>query len=246
MKTLIPLLFSVLALLACNKQGIQEEDNVYESESLVVRKLSKNVYVHTSYLSTSDFGKVDCNGMIVLDNNEAIIFDTPTDDKVAHELINWVTNNQKSKITGVVATHFHLDCLGGLNEFHKNNIPSYANESTIQFAKNNESAIPLHGFTDSLVLPIGNKEVYLGFFGEGHTKDNTIAYFPNDNILFGGCLIKEVNAGKGNLNDANLAAWSATVQKVKNKYPNVKTVIPGHGKLGGAELLDYTILLFED
>jgi metallo-beta-lactamase class B len=93
---------------------------------------------------------------------------------------------------------------------------------------------------------VGDKKVYLGFFGEGHTKDNTIAYFPNDNILFGGCLIKGVDAGKGNLEDANLAAWSATVQNVKNNYPKVKTVIPGHGRLGGIELLDYTIQLFEN
>jgi metallo-beta-lactamase class B len=33
--------------------------------------------------------------------------------------------------------------------------------------------------------------------------------------------------------------------RFKFGYPNVKKVIPGHGKLGGIELLDYTIHLFE-
>jgi metallo-beta-lactamase class B len=247
MKKLIPFLLAVLILLACNNPQVQEENNNnYESEDLIVRKLSDHVYQHTSYLSTQDFGKVVCNGMIVLDNNEAIVFDTPTDDKVAQELINWITNNLESKITGVVATHFHADCLGGLNEFHKNNIPSYANNSTIEFAKTNKSAIPQHGFTDSLILNVGNEEVYLWYFSEGHTKDNIIAYFPSDKLLFGGCLIKEVGANKGNLEDANPEAWSHTVQKLKNKYPDVKTIIPGHGELGGKELLDYTINLFEN
>jgi len=32
---------------------------------------------------------------------------------------------------------------------------------------------------------------------------------------------------------------------VKEKYPKVKTVIPGHGQTGGIELLDYTINLFK-
>lgn len=64
--------------------------------------------------------------------------------------------------------------------------------------------------------------------------------------MFGGCLIKEINASKGYLGDANVQAWAATVKKVKKAYPNVKTVIPGHGEIGGKELLDYTITLFKN
>ncbi len=63
--------------------------------------------------------------------------------------------------------------------------------------------------------------------------------------MFGGCLIKESGAGKGNLEDANTTDWSLTVTKLKEKYPTTKTVIPGHGKSGGTELLDYTIQLFQ-
>lgn len=246
MKNLILILFSVLTLVGCRNSLPQEQMNDYESEDLIVRKLSDNVYVHTSYLNTQDFGKVICNGMIVVDKKEAIVFDTPADDKTSQELINWITNNLDNKIVGIVATHFHADCLGGLNEFHKNNTPSYANNRTIEFAKNNNSPLPQNGFTDSLTLTVGNKNVYLEYFGEGHTKDNIIGYFPNDNIIFGGCLIKDIGADKGNLEDANPDDWSNTVRKIKNKYPDTKTIIPGHGKLGGQELLDYTINLFEN
>ena len=63
--------------------------------------------------------------------------------------------------------------------------------------------------------------------------------------MFGGCLIKEVGVGKGNLEEANAEKWSETVTEVKKKYPNAKKIIPGHGKIGGIELLDYTIKLFE-
>ena len=96
-----------------------------------------------------------------------------------------------------------------------------------------------------MILNVGNQKVYLKFFGEGHTKDNVVAYYPAEKAMFGGCLIKELNATKGYLGDANVQAWSATVEKVKNTYPDVKIIIPGHGRVGGVELLDYTIKLFK-
>ena len=72
-----------------------------------------------------------------------------------------------------------------------------------------------------------------------------MGYFPSENILFGGCLIKELEATKGFLGDANVGDWSKTVEKIKKEYPNLKIVIPGHGAIGGSELLDYTIQLFK-
>lgn len=72
-----------------------------------------------------------------------------------------------------------------------------------------------------------------------------MCYFPGKNILFGGCLLKEIDASKGYLGDANVAEWSNTVEKVKAAYPNVKIVIPGHGDYGDGKLLDYTIKLFK-
>jgi metallo-beta-lactamase class B len=64
-------------------------------------------------------------------------------------------------------------------------------------------------------------------------------------VLFGGCLIKECQATKGFIGDANLGEWSKTVEQVKRQFPKVQQVIPGHGKPGGPELLEYTISLFK-
>lgn len=63
--------------------------------------------------------------------------------------------------------------------------------------------------------------------------------------MFGGCLLKELEASKGYLGDANVTTWSATVEKVKREYPNVRIVVPGHGGYGDQKLLDYTISLFK-
>ena len=132
-----------------------------------------------------------------------------------------------------------------MDEFHKIDVPSYANKMTIDLLKEETKNIPQEVFDKEFTIKVGNKKVYLNYFGEGHTKDNVVAYFPDEEVLFGGCLIKEINATKGYLGDANEKVWSETVQKIKSKYPHLKTVIPGHGKRGGMELLDYTIQLFQ-
>jgi metallo-beta-lactamase class B len=220
---------------------------VYHTDTLLIRKLSPHVYVHTSFLQTNTFGKVDCNGMIVVKGKEAVVFDTPADDASTAELIRYVTTRLQSTIKAIIPTHFHEDCVGGLEQFHANGIPVYASRQTIALLDREKRKFskPFYPFDSSLVLSIGSEKVYAQFFGEGHTKDNITGYFPEDNALFGGCLIKTLEATKGNLADANVKEWPVTVLKLKQKYPELKIVIPGHGKWGSSNLLDYTIRLFE-
>ncbi|MCS3531390.1 subclass B1 metallo-beta-lactamase [Chryseobacterium sp. JUb7] len=245
-KNLFLFLFFIIFSFSFQKSPLEKGKIVFHSDNLTVIQLSENVYQHISFLQTESYGKVECNGMIVKDGSETVVFDTPTNDKSSAELISWIKNTLHSKINAVVATHFHEDCVGGLKEFSKNNIPSYANKMTVELAKKNNANVPANSFDKQLSLKIGKQKVYAKFFGEGHTKDNVIGYFPKENAMFGGCLIKEVDAAKGYLGDANVQAWSATVEKVKAQYPNATIVIPGHGEVGGKELLDYTIKLFKE
>ncbi len=202
--------------------------------------------MHISYLTTNDFGKVECNGMIYLMGDEAIVFDTPTNDQAAAELINWIQSDQNKKINAIVVTHFHEDCLGGLKQFHTNGTNSYASHKTIELAKvANIKVLPESGFEKEIEFKIGNESVIATFYGAGHTEDNIVGYIPEEEILFGGCLIKSMNAGEGYLGDANIYEWSKTVESIKKDLPDLKVVIPGHGNHGGKELLDYTIELFQ-
>ena len=68
---------------------------------------------------------------------------------------------------------------------------------------------------------------------------------PEEELIFGGCLIKAMDASKVNLNDADTLAWSSTVRKIKAELPKTKCIVPGHGNTGGKELLDYTFELFD-
>ena len=106
---------SFLTLLAC---GPSSDAVIYKSDSLTIIQLSEKTYEHITYLQTNDFGKVACNGLVVADNGEALIVDTPAEASEASELMEWIQNDLKSKVIGVVPTHFHVDCLGSLDIFH--------------------------------------------------------------------------------------------------------------------------------
>lgn len=267
MSKLFSLLFLVLGLsfISCQESSSKDKEpkqeasgeklksneldgfTVYQSEKLIVKKLSAHVYNHISFLDTDDYGKVGCNGMLVINENKGIIFDSPTDDQNSLELIDFITNELKSEIIALVPTHFHEDCVGGLQQFEAHKIQAYASKETIALLKKNGQNFsrPIIAFDKKLSLDIGDKKVYAAYFGEGHTKDNVIGYFPEDKAIFGGCLIKKNGASKGYLGDASTDKWSETVRKIKSKYPNAEIVIPGHGKWGGTDLFDYTIELFE-
>lgn len=178
-------------------------------------------------------------------SDEVIIFDTPVDQESAEQLIKWIQTEMKCTIKAIIPTHFHNDCLGSLETFKNQNIASYGYYKTIALAKEKGYSFPQNSFKNKLKLKIGDKTVGIRFLGEGHTIDNVVGYFSKDEILFGGCLIKEMNANKGFLGDPNLKEWSSTVKKVKSFFPNVKIVVPGHGNPGDQSLLDYTIALFK-
>lgn len=240
--------FAILLLMLVLQGNADAPENqvVYESPNLAITRLAAGTFVHTSYLQTKDWGKVPSNGMVVIDKNEAVVFDAPVSNESAEELIGYLTG-KKVTVKAVIPTHFHEDCIGGLKAFHDHGIPSYAFEKTLEILKEKQpgAVMPQHGFHDKLTIKIGKEEATAVFLGEGHTKDNIVGYFPKDKVLFGGCMIREIGAGKGNTADANITEWSSTVARAEHRFPDAELVIPGHGKPGGKDLLKYTENLYK-
>lgn len=214
-------------------------------QDLQIIPINKNLYIHKSWMTFTEYGRVGSNGLIYIDGQSAILMDTPVNDSLSLLLIDWLRNKKGVSIKGVIINHFHIDCLGGLKAFHQAGIPSYATKKCQKLARKEGANIPQIGFRKKLNLKIESKEVWCRYFGKAHTKDNLVVYIPSEQALFGGCMIKSLEASKGNLNDASVKKWSQTVGKIKNAYPSLEIVVPGHGATGGVDLLDYTIKLFQ-
>jgi metallo-beta-lactamase class B len=216
------------------------------AKDLEIIPLSANAYLHVSWVTMAPYGRFSDNGLIYINNKEAVFMDTPMNDTVSSFLLDWFSKTFPDvRITYVIVNHFHDDCLGGLREFHKRGITSVANHLTNECVKSDSVEKPQRTFTNNLALRIGKEFVVNTYLGEAHSKDNIVTYIPSEKILFGGCMIKSIDGGRGYLGDANLQQWSATVKKVKAYFPDALIVIPGHGNHGGTALLDFTIKMFE-
>jgi metallo-beta-lactamase class B len=232
----------------CLSQSPEEKNEIIIADGLSVIKLTDNIYQHVSDLQTTDFGKVKCNGLIYINGKDAIICDTPTNNEFSAQLIEWLKKNHTQvKIKAVIINHFHADCLGGLQTFHEAGIPSYSHERTraLLASKGDTTKLPQNSFSTDLLIKVGGKTIINYYLGEAHTRDNIITWIPSESTIFGGCMVKSMNAGKGNLADANVEAWPGTIEKIKSICPSARIVVPGHGDAGGQELLDYTIALFK-
>lgn len=229
MKKILTLTF--LLILTINILG----QTIKVSDKLTLTQLSDKVYIHTCDNS---------NGIVFINDKKALIVSTPDSDIETQNLIDWVTNVQKAKIIGYVIDRWHPDAMEGLDIVHKNGIKSYSYELTRQIAKEKGLPIPQIGFDPKTEILVGNEKVICHYLGEAHTKDGIVVWIPSEQILFGGNEIRNFNGWVGNIGDASLDKWSETAIRVKNEYESAKIVVPGHGKHGGPELIDYTIELY--
>lgn len=248
MKNTFLLIFcKTLLLVSLSQIGFGQTVNTPISigADLQIIPLQNDVYIHKSWTTFTDFGRVASNGLIYANGKEVILMDTPANDSLTLLLVHWIQQDLGKTIKAVVINHHHVDCLGGLKTLHQLGIPSYATKRCQKLARKNEVTVPQHGFRKSLDLSVGDQSVFCRYFGKAHSADNLVAYIPSEAVLFGGCMIKSLKAGTGNLADASVKKWSKTVLKVKKAFPEVKVVVPGHGKAGDTALLGFTIDMFK-
>ena len=235
---LISILCLVTSVIFSQKTPVQI--NICSEVQLI--KISDNAYIHITYVNGGNNIKYPSNGLILINNGEAFLFDTPTVDSTTKILMSYIKDSLKAKVVGFVCNDWHWDSMGGLAVINNLGIPSYSNELTRQIAKTKGLPVPANGFKDSLALKLGNKDILCYYFGAAHTMDNIVVWIPSEKILFADCMIKETNAKDlGFTGDGDLKAYPFTVEKVKSKFTQAKIVIPGHGAFGGTELIDHTL-----
>ncbi len=239
------LLIILLSFVSCILIA-QDLNTIKVSDDIELVQLTENVYQHISYYTSPEYGRFPSNGMIYIIGDQAFLFDTPMAIEMTEILVNYIETDLKKKITGFVPNHWHDDCIGGLDFINKKKIKSYANQMTIDIAKQNNLPMPQVGFKDSLIINVDNVRIECYYPGPAHAEDNIVVWLPEEKVLFAGCMSKEMaSKGLGNIADANLNKWPATIDTVINRYKDVKYVIPGHGKSGGKELLVHTLELLK-
>lgn len=237
MRTIIFLLCLVIA----SANYAQTYTQIKVNNDITLIKIYDDAFIHISYASDPNFGRFPSNGLILTNNNEAFLFDTPFTNEQTKELLDFITDSLKIKVIGFVPNHWHNDCVGGVEYLKSIGIKTYANQLTIDILKEKGLPYPEIEFKDSLQLFLGNKEILCYYLGAAHSMDNIVVWIPSEQILFAGCMAKNIDSKNlGNTVDGDLKTYPTTIQNVIDKFPNAKIVITGHGNFGGIELLTHT------
>lgn len=238
---LILVLFTILNVYSQNKN-----QTIKISDDIELIRVKKNIYIHRSYFKTQNFGYVGANGLVIINNNKALLIDTPWDNKQTEVLYKYLKDSLNTTIDTFVASHWHDDCIGGIKFLESKNVETNASKKTATIAKDKNICSFDKTFKTNWRINSYNTPVECIYLGGGHTTDNLLVWLPEFEILFGGCCIKDLSSKNlGNLEDADIKAWPKTMNKIKKKFATAEIIIPGHGNVGGAELFDYTLLLLK-
>ena len=100
------------------------QKSVKISDDISITQLSDKVYTYVSLAEIEGWGMVPSNGMIVINNHQAALLDTPINDAQTETLVNWVADSLHAKVTTFIPNHWHGDCIGGLGYLQKKGVQS--------------------------------------------------------------------------------------------------------------------------
>lgn len=212
-----------------------------EKAKLKISHLTGDFYIYTTY-NTYEGSQIPANGMYLVTNNGVVMFDTPWDTTQFQPLLDSIKLKHHKTVTMCIATHWHSDKTAGLEYYRQQGIKTYTTLLTDELSKKNGKKRAEFLMAKDTVFNIGPYSFETYYPGEGHTADNIIIWFKKEQILYGGCLIKGVDAENlGYLGDANIAEYANTLMKVQVKCPTPKFIIISHSDWNNNQSLNHSI-----
>lgn len=231
------LLFLFLSIVATG-QTVKNE--------LKITPITTDFYVYSSYKM---FGtkKQDANAMYVVTTAGVVLIDSPWDDFPYQNLLDSIESRHHKKVIMAIATHSHEDRTSGLDFYKQHGIKTYTTNLTdkISIKKNQPRAQFL--IQKDTVFAVGDKTFETYYAGPGHTKDNIVIWFNDQKVLYGGCLVKSIDARNLEyVGEANVPQWPKTIKKVQAKFQDPKYIITGHHDWTSTKALEHTLYLLEE
>lgn len=219
------------------------KSEIEDSNYVELNRVKDNIWVHTTYIDYNG-SRTPSNGLVVDTSDGLIMIDTPWNDGQTKELIKLAKREFNKEFTLAIITHAHEDRIGGINTLLENKIDIRSTAMTSELARKHGFVKPTPSLDSNPDIKVGDVAIEVFYPGEGHSADNLVVWFPKPKVLFGGCIVKDINSdGLGSTTDANIEQWPDSLNKILEKYSDTEIVIPGHGKWGGIELIEHTMQL---
>lgn len=252
----------VLPTLACTRGGgaIPADGEVLRIDAeLTVRRIAPDAFVVTHEPGFAS------NVLVVrMTDGTLVLCSSPLDTQATRTMLRWLGVTFAPRRLVAFNPHYHPDGTAGNEAYSEADVETYATDLTQRWLADHgprvrdEAAasldnpalaarvratritaaahtIPADG---PFTLTFGGEEVRVIYPGRAHSSDNVVVFFPARGILFGGCMIK-TGRTIGNTLDADLGNWESAVRSLEGL--GARLIVPGHGSVGGAELLNNTI-----
>lgn len=215
-------------------------------QPLTITKLSGNCYIYVT-CDSSGGDLYPANGMYIVTSKGVVMIDTPWDTTQFQTLLDSIKARHNKDVVLTISTHFHEDRTAGVNYYKTKGIRTYASRNTYDLCRIRNKPQPEFYFTRDTVFTVGEYKIQAYYPGAGHSPDNIVVWIEKEKVLYGGCLVKSTESPNlGNLGDARVDEWPATMNKLIKKYPTRKWVIPGHMGWSDKRSLEHTLKLLRE
>ncbi len=202
-------------------------------------KLSEHAYAYTA--------EGDPNTGVIVGDDAVMVLDTQATPVMAQDVIRRIREVTDKPIRYVLLTHYHAVRVLGASAYRPDHV--IASEDTRDLIvergeQDKASEIgrfprlfravesippgltwPTITFRGKMTLWLGSLEVQLLQLGRGHTKGDTVAWLPQEKILFSGDLVEY--GATPYAGDAYFADWPATLDAIAALGP--EKLVPGRG-----------------
>ncbi len=210
-----------------------------EEKEVTFTRLSENAYAYTA--------EGDPNTGVIIGDDAVMVIDTQATPVMAQDVIRHIREVTDKPIRYVVLSHYHAVRVLGATAYQPQHI--IASRDTYDLIVERGEADkaseigrfprlfqavesvppgmtwPTLTFEGSMSIWLGKLEVQLLQLGRGHTKGDTVAWLPEQKILFSGDLVEfDATPYAG---DAYFQDWPKTLDRLAALEP--RALVPGRG-----------------
>ncbi len=207
-------------------------------KNVTFAKLGEGAYAYTA--------EGDPNTGVIIGDDGVMVIDTQATPFMAGDVLRKVREVTDKPIKFALLSHYHAVRVLGAAAFDPENI--IASRLTLEMIEergqqdwNSEFGRfprlfqghesipgltwPTIVFDEKLTVDLGNRKVEIMHVGKGHTQGDTIAWLPEEKILYAGDLVEY--GATPYTGDAHLADWPATLERLTALSP--EKLVPGRG-----------------
>jgi glyoxylase-like metal-dependent hydrolase (beta-lactamase superfamily II) len=210
-----------------------------EKKQVSFTKLSDNAYAYTA--------EGDPNSGVIVGDDAVMVIDTQATPVMAQDVIRRIREVTDLPIKYVVLSHYHAVRVLGASGYRPEHIVASRDTYDLIVERGEQDKAseigrfprlfqavesvppgmtwPTITFSGRMSIWLGKLEVQLIQLGRGHTKGDTVAWLPEQKILFSGDLVEfDATPYAG---DAYFSDWPQTLDNIAALQP--RALVPGRG-----------------